>query len=187
MRHISPACISFCVSMSVRYANTIYAGNLVCARIDNIPYSSRYNIFVNFVIEFAITKILFTKYLYARIVLCRRAVANFIFTKFSFMTISRDSQNFCAAKIWSYMVDYVTGTGISSCDQCKPWWALCVSESIHDCCHFCILWFWWRHGLSHQYVLLTWAVSNPCYVVCIIYGACHCDIVVSGAEYSVFF
>ena len=48
-----------------------------------IPYSSkfsRYNIFVNFVIEFAITKILFTKYLYVRIVLlCRRAVAKFIF------------------------------------------------------------------------------------------------------------
>ena len=73
-----------------------------------IPYSSefsRYNIFVNFVIEFTITKILFTKYLYARIVLfCRRAVAKFIFTKFSFVTISRDSQNFCAAKIWSYTV-----------------------------------------------------------------------------------
>ena len=43
-------------------------------------FSMQQKIFVNFVIEFAITKILFTKYLYVRIVLlCRRAVAKFIF------------------------------------------------------------------------------------------------------------
>ena len=83
---------------------------LACTYICSSKFSWYNNIFVNFVIEFAITKNIHEMFVYAHIVLYKRAVAKSIFTKFVFY------DNFARFTIFLYR-EYLElyGTSIFDC------------------------------------------------------------------------